>query len=69
MLTQAAIEGKIDYLRGLKENVIMGRLIPAGTGIAHYRNLRLVAESQAPKETVEKEVESNEPAEAELEAA
>jgi DNA-directed RNA polymerase subunit beta' len=41
VLTQAAIEGKIDYLRGLKENVIMGRLIPAGTGLARYRNLRI----------------------------
>ena len=41
VLTQAAIEGKIDYLRGLKENVIMGRLIPAGTGLSKYRNLRL----------------------------
>jgi DNA-directed RNA polymerase subunit beta' len=45
VLTQAAIEGKIDYLRGLKENVIMGRLIPAGTGLARYRNLRMVADS------------------------
>ena len=44
VLTQAAIEGKVDYLRGLKENVIMGRLIPAGTGLARYRNLRLIAE-------------------------
>jgi DNA-directed RNA polymerase subunit beta' len=43
VLTQAAIEGKIDYLRGLKENVIMGRLIPAGTGLARYRNLRIQA--------------------------
>jgi DNA-directed RNA polymerase subunit beta' len=68
-LTQAAIEGKIDYLRGLKENVIMGRLIPAGTGIAHYRNLRLVAESQVSKESAEKEALNNEPAEEELEAA
>ena len=68
-MTQAAIEGKIDYLRGLKENVIMGRLIPAGTGIAHYRNLRLVAASLVPKENAEKEAGSNEPAEAELEAA
>ena len=34
VLTEAAISGKIDYLRGLKENVIMGRLIPAGTGLA-----------------------------------
>jgi DNA-directed RNA polymerase subunit beta' len=33
VLTEAAICGKVDYLRGLKENVIMGRLIPAGTGL------------------------------------
>ncbi len=45
VLTQAAIEGKVDSLRGLKENVIMGRLIPAGTGLARYRNLRIVAET------------------------
>ena len=45
VLTQAAIEGKVDSLRGLKENVIMGRLIPAGTGIARYRSVRLIAES------------------------
>jgi len=31
----------VDYLRGLKENVILGRLIPAGTGMAHYRNLEI----------------------------
>jgi len=47
VLTQAAIEGKVDYLRGLKENVIMGRLIPAGTGLARYRHLRLMTEAQA----------------------
>lgn len=41
VLTQAAIEGKIDSLHGLKENVIMGRLIPAGTGISRYRHLKL----------------------------
>jgi len=41
VLTQAAIEGKTDYLRGLKENVIMGRLIPAGTGITTYRNVTI----------------------------
>jgi DNA-directed RNA polymerase subunit beta' len=41
VLTEAAISGKIDYLRGLKENVIMGRLIPAGTGLEHYRNIKL----------------------------
>jgi DNA-directed RNA polymerase subunit beta' len=44
VLTQAAIEGKIDYLRGLKENVIMGRLIPAGTGISKYRSAKLLIE-------------------------
>jgi DNA-directed RNA polymerase subunit beta' len=41
VLTQAAIEGKVDSLRGLKENVIMGRLIPAGTGLARYRHLKM----------------------------
>ena len=44
VLTEAAISGKVDYLRGLKENVIMGRLIPAGTGITNYRFLNVVAE-------------------------
>jgi DNA-directed RNA polymerase beta' subunit len=38
VLTEAAINGMIDELRGLKENVIMGRVIPAGTGMAYYRN-------------------------------
>ncbi|MGE3550664.1 MAG: DNA-directed RNA polymerase subunit beta', partial [Geobacter sp.] len=53
VLTQAAIEGKIDSLRGLKENVIMGRLIPAGTGLARYRNLRLqLDEPELPPEAV-----------------
>jgi DNA-directed RNA polymerase subunit beta' len=41
VLTEAAISGKVDYLRGLKENVIMGRLIPAGTGMAYYHNIKL----------------------------
>ncbi|MGZ3425627.1 MAG: DNA-directed RNA polymerase subunit beta', partial [Polyangia bacterium] len=39
VLTEAAIQGKIDYLRGLKENVIMGRLIPAGTGLGAYKKM------------------------------
>lgn len=39
VLTDAAIKGKVDYLRGLKENVLMGQLIPAGTGIRKYREL------------------------------
>jgi DNA-directed RNA polymerase subunit beta' len=45
VLTEAAINGKVDYLRGLKENVIMGRLIPAGTGLAQYKQLDLEVES------------------------
>ncbi|MGH9776578.1 MAG: DNA-directed RNA polymerase subunit beta' [Candidatus Acidiferrales bacterium] len=48
VLTEAAISGKVDYLRGLKENVIMGRLIPAGTGLERYRNIQLLTET--PKE-------------------
>jgi DNA-directed RNA polymerase subunit beta' len=40
VLTDAATAGKVDYLLGLKENVIMGRLIPAGTGLRTYRDLR-----------------------------
>ncbi len=40
VLTEAAITGKIDMLRGLKENVIVGRLIPAGTGLAHHQERR-----------------------------
>ena len=44
VLTEAAVEGKTDYLRGLKENVIMGRLIPAGTGLPAYKQLRIVRE-------------------------
>ncbi len=39
VLTEAAVQGKIDRLRGLKENVIMGRLIPAGTGLESYRRI------------------------------
>ena len=39
VLTEASIQGKKDYLRGLKENVIMGRLIPAGTGFPKYHEL------------------------------
>ena len=41
VLTDAAIKGKVDHLVGLKENVIIGKLIPAGTGMKYYRNLKL----------------------------
>ncbi len=54
VLTEAAISGKVDYLRGLKENVIMGRLIPAGTGMEHYRNIKLT-EELIPEEPLEPE--------------
>ena len=44
VLTEAAINGKVDHLRGLKENVIMGRLIPAGTGMEYYRRVKIAGE-------------------------
>ncbi len=46
VLTQAAIEGKVDYLKGLKENASMGRLIPAGTGYPKYRNVKIEVETE-----------------------
>jgi DNA-directed RNA polymerase subunit beta' len=48
VLTEASISGKIDHLRGLKENVTMGRLIPAGTGFEYYRNVRIPADEPPP---------------------
>ncbi len=49
VLADASIEGKVDYLRGLKENVIMGRLIPAGTGLSRYRVLDIGLEIKSSK--------------------
>ncbi|MDO8519193.1 MAG: DNA-directed RNA polymerase subunit beta' [Deltaproteobacteria bacterium] len=46
VLTEAAIAGKVDYLRGLKENVIMGRLIPAGTGLPTYKDVVMEVDSE-----------------------
>jgi DNA-directed RNA polymerase subunit beta' len=46
VLTEAALAGKIDLLRGLKENVIMGRLIPAGTGVSSYKSLEMFVEGE-----------------------
>ena len=46
VLTDAAIKGKVDHLIGLKENVIIGKLIPAGTGMKYYRNLKLDTDEQ-----------------------
>jgi DNA-directed RNA polymerase subunit beta' len=58
VLTEAAISGKVDYLRGLKENVIMGRLIPAGTGVEHYRNIKLLTQPPPEEEAVPVEPET-----------
>ncbi len=50
VLTEASISGKVDYLRGLKENVIMGRLIPAGTGMEMYARLEITPDGPPPIE-------------------
>jgi DNA-directed RNA polymerase subunit beta' len=50
VLTQAAVAGRVDYLRGLKENVIMGRLIPAGTGLSKYKEMKLRVEGYTEEE-------------------
>ena len=61
VLTEAAIKGKVDPLFGLKENVIIGKLIPAGTGMKRYRDVTLSTDY---KETVDFDV--NEIAEDEM---
>ena len=67
VLTEASIRGAVDQLRGLKENVIMGRLIPAGTGLEFYRNFRLLTEVEPPQP--ELGVPEGEPVEAPIPAA
>jgi DNA-directed RNA polymerase subunit beta' len=59
VLTEASMWGKVDHLRGLKENVIMGRLIPAGTGMARYKNIGIKID--APEELLEGPEEALEP--------
>jgi DNA-directed RNA polymerase subunit beta' len=54
VLTEASLYGKVDYLRRLKENIIMGRLIPAGTGYRYYRDVEL---KESPEDAKEKEIE------------
>ncbi len=51
VLTEAAVSGKIDDLRGLKENVMVGRLIPAGTGLAYHRQRKANKKIHAVKKT------------------
>jgi DNA-directed RNA polymerase subunit beta' len=58
VLTEAAISGRVDYLRGLKENVIMGRLIPAGTGMDFYRNVKVERDNTAEAAREEQQMES-----------
>jgi DNA-directed RNA polymerase subunit beta' len=53
VLTEAAINGKVDYLRGLKENVIMGRLVPAGTGMEYYRRVKIAGEDVVEEPPIE----------------
>ena len=63
VLTEASISGKVDHLRGLKENVIMGRLIPAGTGMAYYTAMQIPpdgpppVDEELPEEALEAEVD------------
>ncbi len=52
VLTEAACAGKTDYLMGFKENVIMGHIIPAGTGFEHHRKVKKFVDSQHEEELV-----------------
>ncbi len=56
VLTEASISGKVDYLRGLKENVIVGRLIPAGTGMDYYHQFHMEEEEYETEPEVEEEL-------------
>src|SRR5438045_1727313 len=58
VLTEAAINGKVDYLRGLKENVIMGRLVPAGTGLEYYWQVKIAGEDVVEEPVVEPTLEA-----------
>ncbi len=65
VLTETSIKGKVDHLIGLKENVIIGKLIPAGTGISKYDKIKIDYEGKAEEEMMEAEklAESQESAE------
>ena len=66
VLTEAAIKGKTDPLLGLKENVIIGKLIPAGTGMSRYRDIEIITEDDlkaAQEADGEQAAETNEPSE------
>ncbi len=63
VLTEAAINGKVDHLIGLKENVLIGKLIPAGTGMKRYRNIKLGTDKieETAEEIVDDEMMDNAP--------
>jgi DNA-directed RNA polymerase subunit beta' len=66
VLTEAATRSKIDSLRGFKENVIMGHIIPAGTGFDHHRKVRIkalveIADEPEPEEAAEETHEVENP--------
>jgi DNA-directed RNA polymerase subunit beta' len=67
VLTDAAVEAKLDHLLGLKENVIMGHLIPAGTGLKKFRNIIVTPEGHEPQPVVVEPVITEEVAEPEPE--
>ena len=58
MLTEASVRGSKDYLRGLKENVIVGRLIPAGTGLAFHQERKKSREALLKSDLLAIEAES-----------
>ncbi|HDY81905.1 MAG TPA: DNA-directed RNA polymerase subunit beta', partial [Halieaceae bacterium] len=58
VLTEAAVTGKRDYLRGLKENVVVGRLIPAGTGLAYHAERKRKRDSQSEMAVSAQEIEA-----------
>ena len=61
-MTEAAIKGKVDPLIGLKENVIIGKLIPAGTGMKLYKDTTIeVADENVSKDGEEEKVQNEEP--------
>jgi DNA-directed RNA polymerase subunit beta' len=64
VLTDASTEGKTDYLRGLKENVILGRLIPSGTGFGHFRDI--LVQNTSEDEDADQVVQNAESAKAEV---
>ncbi|HSR17386.1 MAG TPA: hypothetical protein VLM39_04755, partial [Ignavibacteriaceae bacterium] len=59
VLTNAATEAKVDYLLGLKENVVMGHLIPAGTGLKKYKNIMLKSEIAVPEVKEEEKIQAS----------